>query len=201
MMGDISTFAFTISLAAVINGLGIVRLLTTLAEYLRVRDKFKVTHYWVYELLLLFQFLLHVLLWWSMFGTREAGAFNFLGYLFLLIGPILLYLATSVLLPEVQDETVDLRAQYFQLARGHFTIMALMFLWGMFLWPVLVGKFAPTAPVLGAYCLCAVVLSFSRSPKAHAILVPAYCLLMVAFIAFFALELGGVAKSVVEGLE
>lgn len=201
MMGDISSFAFTISLAAVINGLGIVRLLTTLAEYLRAREKFKVTHYWVYGLLLIFQFLLHVLLWWSMFGIRVAGAFNFLGYLFLLIGPILLYLATSVLLPDVQDDTVDLRAQYFQLTPTHFTIMAVMFLWAIFLWPVLVGKFAPTAPVLGAYCVCAVALRFTRSATAHAILVPVYCLLMVAFVAFFAMDLGGVGKTVVGGLE
>ncbi len=97
MMGDISTFAFTISLAAVINGLGIVRLLTTLAEYLRVRDKFKVTHYWVYELLLLFQFLLHVLLWWTLWGARDASNFNFLIYLYMLAGPVLLYLGSSLL--------------------------------------------------------------------------------------------------------
>jgi small neutral amino acid transporter SnatA (MarC family) len=127
-MNAVSSFAFTISLAAVINGLGIVRLLSTLAEYLRRRDRLEVGHFWVYSLLLLFQFVLHVLFWWAMFGVGSVGGFNFVGYMYLLIGPVCIYLATSLLIPDVDGDSksVDLRAQYFRLAPSHFTVIAVM---------------------------------------------------------------------------
>ena len=61
---DIQAFVLIISVAAVINGLGIVRLLGSFAEYLRHKDSLQVQqHYWVYNLLAVFQFLAHVLLY------------------------------------------------------------------------------------------------------------------------------------------
>ena len=43
-----SAFTIVISLVAVINGLGIVRLLSSFAEYLRRRRNLDVSHFWVY---------------------------------------------------------------------------------------------------------------------------------------------------------
>ncbi len=57
-----SSWMFIVSLVAVINGLGIVRLLSAFAEYLRRRDAVEMRHYWVYYLLTGFQLLVHVLL-------------------------------------------------------------------------------------------------------------------------------------------
>jgi len=48
---DFRAFAFIITLAAVVNGLGIVRWLTALSEYLRQRQSLDIQHYWVYNLL------------------------------------------------------------------------------------------------------------------------------------------------------
>lgn len=54
---DFRAFAFIITLAAVVNGLGIVRWLTGLAKYLRRKDELRVQHYRVYSLSAGFQFL------------------------------------------------------------------------------------------------------------------------------------------------
>jgi len=199
-MNAVSSFAFTISLAAVINGLGIVRLLSTLAEYLRRRDRIEVGHFWAYSLLLLFQFVLHVLFWWAMFGVASVGAFNFVGYMYLLIGPVCIYLATSLLIPDVESDTktVDLRHQYFRLAPSHFTVIAIMWFWAVFLWPVLTGKFAPTAPMLAGIGSLTLILRFSKSEVLHRILVPAYCLAILGFIGLFQLRLGGAAAAFME---
>ncbi|MGI9330768.1 MAG: hypothetical protein ACR2QB_08600 [Gammaproteobacteria bacterium] len=200
-MNAVSSFAFTISLAAVINGLGIVRLLSALAEYLRRRDRIEVGHFWVYGLLLLFQFVLHVLFWWAMFGVRSVGGFNFVGYMYLLVGPVCIYLATSLLIPDVDGDSksVDLRAQYFHLAPAHFSVIATMWFWAVFLWPVLTGKFAPTAPMLFCIGSLALVLRFSKSERLHSILVPIYCFAIVSFIGLFQLRLGSVATAFIEG--
>lgn len=79
-------WAFVVALAAVVNGLGVVRLLSGLGEYLKNYSTLKVKHYWVYNLLA------HLLLWWSILRPRSAENINFLSYLYLLIGPTLLYL-------------------------------------------------------------------------------------------------------------
>jgi hypothetical protein len=199
MMGDTSSFAFTISLAAVINGLGIVRLLSSAADYLRSWRKVQVTHFWVYNLLWLFQFLIHVLLWWSLWGVRGIGTFNFLSYLYLLAGPILLFLATSVLLPDTEDGSVDIRAQYPVLARPYFAVLALAWAWAIALWPILLGVLSPTAPILGVFLAAALVLVRSTSERLHAVFVVGHYVLLVLLIGLFGLEVGGVGRRILEG--
>lgn len=201
MMGDVSSFAFTISLAAVINGLGLVRLMTTLAEYVKGHYKLQITHYWLYILLLGIQFLMHILLWWAMFGTRAAGTLNFLQYLYLLIGPVLLYLSTSLLLPDTDAGTYDMRELYQQLARPYFTVVALFWLWTCFLWKTLVGVFPPPVPFLAAFVLVTVVARFSSTGKVHPFVVSLYGIMILMFIALYQIELGGIAQDVVNSLE
>lgn len=201
MMGDVSSFAFTISLAAVINGLGLVRLMTTLAEYVKGRYKLQITHYWLYILLLGVQFLMHILLWWAMFGTRAAGTLNFLQYLYLLIGPVLLYLSTSLLLPDTDEATYDMRELYQQLARPYFTVVALFWLWSCFLWKTLVGVFPPPVPFLAAFVLVAVGARFTTTGKAHPFVVSLYGIMILVFIALYQIELGGIAQDIVNSLD
>jgi hypothetical protein len=199
-MGDSSSFMFTVSLAAVINGLGIVRLLSGLAEYLRSRGKVQVTHFWIYNLLLLFQFLLHVLLWWSLWGVRGVDSFQFLNYLYLLIGPILIFLGSSLLLPEFKTGGIDLREQYFEIARPYFTVMALAWLWAIGFWPVLVGVLAPTAPILGTYLIAALILRSVRNERLHAVLVIGHYFVLFLLVGLFGMQLGGVGRAITERL-
>ena len=65
MPAEFASFAFISTLAAVINGLGIIRWLNSLADYLRKRDSMTIEYYWVYTLAAVFQFVLHILLWWA----------------------------------------------------------------------------------------------------------------------------------------
>lgn len=189
-----SSWTFIVSLVAVINGLGIVRLLGAFAESLRRRRTVQLQHYWVYYLVTVFQLLVHVLLWWSMIGMRDAGTMNFLRYLYLLIGPTLLFLATSVLIPDLDDERVDLAVVYRDIRKDYYTMMPLVFVWAIFLWPIFVGAFAPTVPLLVAFALMMTILRFSANPKLHAVLVTAICLLYVAFVLMFAIQIGAVGR-------
>lgn len=195
-MREISSFTFTISVAAVINGLGIVRILTGVAELLRNRRRFQVKPYWIYSLLLSFQFLLHILLWWAMYGASAVEEFNFIQYLYLLIGPILIFLATSLLLPDADGNALDLSIIYPELAPAYFTVISFMWLWAIFLWPVLAGQFAPSAPLLAGLMALAVALRLVGSRRAHAVLVPAYCLAIIIFILLFQIQIGGVGRIV-----
>jgi hypothetical protein len=196
---DFRAFAFIITLAAVVNGLGIVRLLTSFAEYLRRQDQLKINHYWVFNLWIVFQFLLHILLWWSLWNTRVAEEFNFLNYLYLLSGPILLYLGTSLLVPSIDDPAIDLRQHFYGIRVPYFTVAAIFWLWAIFLLPVLTGKFAPTVPALFAFLAIAATLRFTANPKTHATLAIATWLMIISFVAIFAMRLGAVTDAVKPG--
>jgi hypothetical protein len=191
---DFRAFAFIITLAAVVNGLGIVRWVAGFAEYLRKKNSLQINHYWVFSLWAAAQFLLHILLWWSLWGVREAETFNFLIYLYVLTGPILLYLGTSLLVPDVDENIVDLTAHYFEVRRAYFSVFVLLWLWAIFVWPVLRGIFSPTTPILTLYLATAVILRFTDNPKVHAVLVVMSWILLVAFVALFGMQLGGVAR-------
>jgi len=197
---DATSFTFTISLAAVINGLGIVRMLSGFAEYLRAKRQLNISHYWVFGLVAAFQFLLHILLWWSFWNIREAGTFNFLTYVYVLCGPIMLFLGTSLLMPDVEGREIDLKIQYFDIRRSYFTVMAILWLWAILLWPVLSGVFPPTSQVFTVFLAISVTLRFTDHPKVHVAGALGSWALLIAFVALYAMQLGGIGQSISNGL-
>ena len=191
---EFASFAFIITLAAVVNGLGIVRWLAGLAEYLRRRNSLNLQHYWVMTLFAGFQFLLHILLWWSLWGVRGVAEINFLMYIYLLAGPILLFLGTSVLTPDIAGES-DMRNHYFSARRTYSSVLALLWLWAIFMGLVLRGEFAPTLPILSLFLIVALMQRQIASPKLQGVLATANWLLVVVFIASYAMQLGGTVQA------
>ncbi|MGI9206257.1 MAG: hypothetical protein ACR2Q3_19735 [Woeseiaceae bacterium] len=191
MPTELASFAFIITLAAVVNGLGIVRWLTGFSEYLRRRKRLSIKPYWVFVLIAGFQFLLHVLMWWSLWSVRGTGEINFLIYVYLLAGPILLYLGTSVLAPDIVDGSVDMKAHYFGARTTYSSILALLWFWAIFMSPVLRGEFAPTLPVFAMFFAAAVVQRLSGSPGVQVAVAVANWILFVCFIGLYAMRLDG----------
>ena len=196
---DFPAFAFIMTLAAVINGMGIVRLLASFAEYLRRQSNLEIVHYWVFNLWIAFQFLLHILLWWSLWNTRAAEAFTFLHYLYLLSGPILLYLGASLFIPDIDDHSMDMYKHFYRIRVPYFTVIVIFWLWVIFLFPILTGSFAPTIPVLVCFLAIALTLRFTANPKIHAAAAVSIWLLLIIFVAVFAMQLGAVAEAVNSG--
>ena len=188
---EFASFAFIITLAAVVNGLGIVRWLTSLSEFLRHRKALRIKPYWVFILFAGFQFLMHVLMWWSLWSVRGAGEINFLVYVYLLTGPILLFLGTSVLVPDFSQDTIDMRAHYFEARKTYSGVLTLLWIWAVFLSPVLRGAFAPTVPVFSAFVATAVIQRLVSAPSIQATIVALNWLLLVLFVGLHAMQLGG----------
>ncbi|TDI82784.1 MAG: hypothetical protein E2O78_09270 [Caldithrix sp.] len=193
---DFPAFAFIMTLAAVINGMGIVRLLAGFAEYLKRQNNLEIVHYWVFNLWIAFQFLLHILIWWSLWNARAAETFTFLHYLYLLSGPFLAYLGASLLIPDINDKSVDMHKHFYGVRVPYFTVIAIFWLWVIFLFPVLTGRFAPTVPILVGNLAVALTLRFTANPKIHAASAIAVWLLLIIFVAVFAMQLGAVAEAV-----
>jgi hypothetical protein len=188
MPTDYQTFAFVITLAAVVNGLGIVRWLSGFAEYVRRRH---VKHYWVFSLSAGYQFLLHILFWWTLYGLRGAATINFLTFLYLLAGPILLFVGTAILLPDVDEDAIDLKEHFRATRPIYSTVLVLLWLWAIFSSPIMHGFFSPTLPLLTAFLASAVVLRISANQKIHAVVAVVNLVLLVSFVALYFMQLGG----------
>jgi hypothetical protein len=188
MPTDYQTFAFVITLAAVVNGLGIVRWLSGFAEYVRRRH---VKHYWVFSLSAGYQFLLHILFWWTLFSLHGAATFNFLTFLYLLTGPILLFVGTAILLPDVDGDAIDLKEHFRATRPIYSTVLVLLWLWSIFSSPIMRGFFSPTLPLLTAFLASALVLRISANPKIHSVVAVVNLVLLVSFIALYFMQLGG----------
>jgi hypothetical protein len=192
---DSASFVFIISLAAVVNGLGIVRWLNGLTEYIRHRKRLSVQPFHVFTLMAGFQFMLHVLFWWSLWGIRGTATINFLSYLYLLLGPVLLFVGTATLTPEPEDDRIDLRTHYFDARPVYATVLILAWLWAVFLGPILRGSFAPTTPLFGVFLLVAIAQRLTDRPVVHTAVAVLNWIVLVVFIALFQLQLGGFASA------
>ena len=193
-----SYWIYIISLVAVINGLGIVRLLTALSEYIKKRTNLNIQYYWVYTLSIVFQLLMHLLIWWLFVGLHKIGNLTFLSYLYMLIGPALLFLSTTLMIPDIKDESINLRSEYYSIRKVFFSLLAAFYLWAIFIWPVLGHSFAPTVPLLIVFFLIALTLSITDRPKIHATLIIANYAVYIAFIVLFATHLSELGRVIAE---
>lgn len=187
---DFRAFAFIIALAAVINGLGMTRLLFGFSEYLRRRGQVEISHSGLFGAWAGLQFILHILLWWQMWTVQEAATLTFLTYIYLLQGPILLFLGTSLLLPDLPEGPLDLADHYERGRKPFFTVSLLFWLWAVFLGLVLEGAFRPAAPLLATFAGVTAVLRFSANTKVHLVMTTACWVLIVMFIAAYAVKFG-----------
>ena len=190
---DSASFVFIITLAGVVNGLGIVRWLTGFTEYLQRRSSLQVPLYWVFTLAACFQFLLHILFWWSLWGMRGSATINFLSYLYLLSGPILLFVATALLIPNIDEDKFDLRAHYFSIRSDYSTILVLLWLWAIFSTPLFQGNFAPTLPIFAAFLANAGLMRVTASAVVHGVSAIVNWILFGVVVGFYYLQLGGAA--------
>lgn len=188
---DIRAFAYIVTLAAVVNGLGIVRWLSAFAEYLKRKQSLNIQHYWIFNLQASYQFLLHIIMWWMLWGLRDSTSFNFLTYLFLLTGPVLLFLGSSMLTPNIEADGADVRDHFSAVRPLYSTVLVLFWLWALAISPILRGVLPPTAPLLALFLTASVILRATANPKIHGVVVVMNWLLAGTFIALFAMQLGG----------
>ncbi len=162
-----SVFPFLSAMFAVLVALGIARLISALAYFATSRESANV--YWVHGAWILFMLLLYIHLWWSLWDLRAVESWSYFKYLFLLLGPAVLYMASSLLIsPSGEGEGFDSHEHYFRVHRLFFTALAITTVWGMLLYPVFMGQRDPVLEWLLAFLAVMVVLALTRNEKAHA---------------------------------
>ncbi|MFG0291087.1 MAG: hypothetical protein ACF8CQ_23175 [Rhodopirellula sp. JB044] len=127
---DISAFKHVIVPIGVVIGLGVARIVVSVSQYVSrwERVRFSSVHaLWSFSL-----FLMLVGLWWIIWGLRfvDAERWSFFTLIYLLAGPVLLFLPSIILLPDVpQDGELDLGSVVEEAARTLFLCLAAFLLW------------------------------------------------------------------------
>lgn len=127
---DISTFKHVVVPIGVVIALGVARIVTSLSHYLQHRERIRFSGaHGIWSLLL---FLWFVGLWWITWGLRhvDAGLWSYFTLIYLLVGPSLMYLATTLLLPDVPETgELDLGGRFETVGRSFFLCLAAFVGW------------------------------------------------------------------------
>ena len=121
-----SLFEFIVGMISIILALAIAQLFVGVAELMqrRARVRFFLPHsIWVVNL-----FLLTFLHWWSLWTFRELP-WNFAMFFYSLLGPSLMFFATTVLSPrDWSSETIDVMAHFLNIRQFFLSVFMVMIL-------------------------------------------------------------------------
>ena len=118
-------FEYLSVLISIILALGMTRVLAGVGEMLEARSHRRL--YWVHIIWTLNVFIYLVIAWWVFYRWRNEQTWTFFLFVFVLISPTILYLASLLLFPREGgvDESVDYKAHFYANHRAFFIIFAL----------------------------------------------------------------------------
>lgn len=127
---EMSAFKHLIVPIGVIIGLGVARIVSAASSYVQHRDRVRFAG--SHSLWFVLIFLWFVGLWWIVWSLRHVPeeAWSFWALIFLLVGPALMYLATTLLLPDLPtDGELDLGQRLEDVARPFCLALAGVVAW------------------------------------------------------------------------
>jgi hypothetical protein len=121
----VSPFEYLSVLVSIIIGLAITQLLSGAARLIQIRKRIRphaTTLCWM-----AFLFLLDTQIWWAAFTRRDIDDWNFFLFLFYLLMPVIAFLLSYLVLPELGDEDeIDLAANFSDNRPWFFGLFALL---------------------------------------------------------------------------
>jgi len=185
-MTPMTVFEFLLALYAIVAGLGISLLVTSIGQMIEARDRVQL--YWVHGCWIALVFVAHVISWFSIWSFRDHAGWTVLEALLLLAAPILLYLISHLAVPDLEDDRIhDMREYYFRQARWSQGLMLGVVVAGALIHIVIEDAFALTG-VRGARLAIAAILLpglLTLNPRVHAaqaVLLALALLLAISFV-------------------
>jgi hypothetical protein len=109
-------------LISIVIGLGIAHLLTAVQHLIQARER--IVFYWLPLAWAVLVLVTQVEWWWSSFSLEGQSDWNFFYFLFLLLSPVALFLASALVLPAIEaGQDYDLRGYYESTHRWFFGVL------------------------------------------------------------------------------
>lgn len=127
-------FNFLSVMVSVVVGLGLTQLLAGIGNFVQVRRR--VDFYWLHTAWMVLLIFLHLQVWWSFWATRVVADWNYAMFVYVLVGPGALVVASHILVPELLEGRIDVRRHYFDTAPVFFGILTVAAVWAIFIEPI-----------------------------------------------------------------
>jgi hypothetical protein len=120
-----AAFEYLSVLISIILALGMTRVLGGVGEMLQARSHRRI--YWVHAIWVINLFLYLVIAWWIFYRWRNQQPWTFYLFVFVLISPTVLYLASLLLFPRESDvdRASDYKTHYYANHRAFFILFGL----------------------------------------------------------------------------
>jgi hypothetical protein len=120
-----AAFEYLSVLISIILALGMTRVLAGVGEMLQARTQRQI--YWVHVIWIVNLFIYLVVAWWIFYRWRNQQKWTFFLFVFVLISPTILFLASMLLFPREGsiDESVDYKTHYYANHRAFFAIFSM----------------------------------------------------------------------------
>lgn len=111
-------------LISIVIGLGITQLLTNIYQLVQARARVKT--YWLPMFWAGVLFTAMVEWWWAFFAQRDRADWNFFWFLFVLVSPVTLFMASAFTLPDPEpgDDVIDMKSYYYGIRGYLFAMLA-----------------------------------------------------------------------------
>lgn len=118
-------FSYLSVLISIVLALGMTRVLAGVGEMLQARSRRRI--YWVHVVWIGNLFIYLVMAWWIFYRWRNQQPWTFFLFVFVLISPTILFLASLILFPRegALDESVNYKTHFYANHRAFFILMAL----------------------------------------------------------------------------
>lgn len=131
-------FEYFSAMVSLILGLGIAQILAGIGRIVQYKG---VRHYWVHGLWTVLLLHFHFSMWWKFWSDREALQLNYASFVLLLMGPMLLFFAARLLMPDFSDPgEADLTDYYYGVRRIFLSVILVFFIDNTFINYVLTGE-------------------------------------------------------------
>lgn len=124
---EVSNALLVAMMFVVLLTIGIGNIIVALAAIVDKRSPAKADAFhtsWVVLVLLM-----HFNLFWHVLDILSVETWQFVEFLYIVTGAILIFFATHVLLPDASSNTSDVRAHYFGVRRQFFGFLGLLMIW------------------------------------------------------------------------
>ena len=186
---DLPTFTFLAVVVGVVNGRALFRTLEVYAEMIQEGRAQRFAERWLFDSWLLFQTMLHLLLWWSIWDAH-ALRLDFVRYLFLMIGPVTLFLATSVLTPPGPLRGGDALEHFLRVRERFGYISAMTWVWAVLYVPILHGRWDREIAFTAALAVVMLAVASFRGVRLQRVLALGAWVVLIWLIVTFAVLVG-----------
>lgn len=164
-----SEFEYVVVMVSVVLGLGITQILA--ATTLVIQQPHRVRADWVHGSWVAYMLVQHFQSWWVIWLFREQmPPLNLITYMVMMGNPVLLYLATSVLLPPRLTRRIDLREHYERVRGWFFFLFGLSALWPLVTLIMLLGRIPLIWPIVLVEFLIPLTGYLFRQRRIHRLL-------------------------------